>query len=686
MTIENDDRLLVNRADKSYQIKYEKIKKDITDGVKGDINAFPEAPEDGEQYGRENGRWTKIVHTPEYTDADVDDHLNTTANSNGKILSYDGSDYVWVDDKTGGDGGGTDGDAKLFTYTHPSGTPSTVQKRLEQRTSVKDFGAKGDGITDDTNSIQAAIDWVGDNGGGTVYFPPGTYMVELKGTKASGTNSWHQCALSVNYDNVHLVGAGQGATVIRSIATSFQVLDYGKEPNTTYKDTSYGLIEVIKYPFGNAGGDENGNNAGTPVQGGSISGISFDNNCASDLVCSGGVVHLKHTYNYTVENVTIQNSPFYGLAMQNGGFRNVTLNNLRLQEINRDGIDLKDNGNMSEGIQINNIYCKKVCRGDLNPLEGADDPNPNDPNEFSTFAAIDVQGMGLQLNNISIVDMGSDMAGCGVRIKQAGKDGKRGNSGRMASINNVYIRTGKTLKYGIQVKAGNVSISNAKIITSRCETGIGLMQNHCSVTNSYIEGCTVGLDLNKRSKTGHSEDNADDKAVLDAEFPDGLGADFAMIQSNAFANCLDCCVRVRRPKCNVSNNTFRQAPIGIDANDGIVDTAVITGNIFHTTIQNDISVNNNKALFRDSNIGDWAPRIYVTNYSDRPPILHIEGSDGDKAIKIDSRGIGFYGTNPVAKQETRGKLSGNDLSQTNNAVKDLIRNLAQIGLIKDGTN
>ena len=42
---------------------------------------------------------------------------------------------------------------------------------------VKDKGAKGDGETDDTASIQAAIDEVGGTGG-TVFVPDGTYMVD----------------------------------------------------------------------------------------------------------------------------------------------------------------------------------------------------------------------------------------------------------------------------------------------------------------------------------------------------------------------------------------------------------------------------------------------------------------------------------------------------------------------------
>lgn len=42
---------------------------------------------------------------------------------------------------------------------------------------VQDFGAQGDGTTDDTSAIQAASDAVYNSGGGVVYFPPGVYMV-----------------------------------------------------------------------------------------------------------------------------------------------------------------------------------------------------------------------------------------------------------------------------------------------------------------------------------------------------------------------------------------------------------------------------------------------------------------------------------------------------------------------------
>lgn len=51
----------------------------------------------------------------------------------------------------------------------------SVQDKLREVVSVKDFGAVGDGVADDTTAIQNAINCVGTNG--TVFFPDGEYRV-----------------------------------------------------------------------------------------------------------------------------------------------------------------------------------------------------------------------------------------------------------------------------------------------------------------------------------------------------------------------------------------------------------------------------------------------------------------------------------------------------------------------------
>ena len=67
--------------------------------------------------------------------------------------------------------------AALVHY-NPAGTgavATNVQSKLRETVSVKDFGAVGNGTTNDAVAIQAAINSL--TSGGTVFFPAGTYLV-----------------------------------------------------------------------------------------------------------------------------------------------------------------------------------------------------------------------------------------------------------------------------------------------------------------------------------------------------------------------------------------------------------------------------------------------------------------------------------------------------------------------------
>lgn len=72
--------------------------------------------------------------------------------------------------------------------------------------SVKDSGAVGDGVTDDTSAIQSAINTVQGFGGGVVFFPTGTY-------KTTST-------LNVTSNAVYLLGEGRQASIIAPTAMS----------------------------------------------------------------------------------------------------------------------------------------------------------------------------------------------------------------------------------------------------------------------------------------------------------------------------------------------------------------------------------------------------------------------------------------------------------------------------------
>jgi len=66
-------------------------------------------------------------------------------------------------------------DASLVTYDPPftGSVPTNVEEKLSETVSVKDFGAVGDGTTNDSTAFSLAINAISAAGGGTLYVPEG---------------------------------------------------------------------------------------------------------------------------------------------------------------------------------------------------------------------------------------------------------------------------------------------------------------------------------------------------------------------------------------------------------------------------------------------------------------------------------------------------------------------------------
>jgi hypothetical protein len=95
---------------------------------------------------------------------------------------------------------------------------------------VKDYGALGDGATDDINALDAAATALGSSGG-TIYFPPGFYIInstwDLKSTGAPA--------------KIKIKGAGQSASVIQCKDATLGIdLEYA----TSYGNVSFEGIEL----------------------------------------------------------------------------------------------------------------------------------------------------------------------------------------------------------------------------------------------------------------------------------------------------------------------------------------------------------------------------------------------------------------------------------------------------------
>lgn len=100
-----------------------------------------------------------------------------------------------------------------FIAAGTGATQRTAQNKMRDIVSAKDFGATGDGVTDDTAAIQLALNAI--SSGGEVWLPAGTYSASV---------------LSMAY-STRFSGAGMGATTVK--------LKNAATANTTLLTTNY---------------------------------------------------------------------------------------------------------------------------------------------------------------------------------------------------------------------------------------------------------------------------------------------------------------------------------------------------------------------------------------------------------------------------------------------------------------
>lgn len=90
---------------------------------------------------------------------------------------------------------------------YPAGT---IGAKLKESISVKDFGAYGDDVHDDTIAIQAAVTYVQNQGGGEIFFPHGTYKITS--------------AIAITGNTVSMRGGTRFTTLIKQYTLNAEVL------------------------------------------------------------------------------------------------------------------------------------------------------------------------------------------------------------------------------------------------------------------------------------------------------------------------------------------------------------------------------------------------------------------------------------------------------------------------------
>ena len=210
----------------------------------------------GKLYTYAAGTTTPLVT---YTDS-----TGATANTNPVILDSRGEANVWIGSAAYKFKLATSTDTELWTvdnitsvdafiaslagatgsslvgYT-PSGTgavTTTVQAKLRQTLSVKDFGATGDGTTDDTTAFQNALTAAA---GKSLYVPNGTYL----------------CTGLTIYSGTNMYGDSPSTSIIKAkgtLGTSTALLKNANQSGTAYAYTDVGIaVSNIRFDGNNLG-------------------------------------------------------------------------------------------------------------------------------------------------------------------------------------------------------------------------------------------------------------------------------------------------------------------------------------------------------------------------------------------------------------------------------------------------
>ena len=196
---------------------------------------------------------------------------------------------------------GTATNANVVAYD-PAGTgavATTVQAKLRENVSVKDFGAVGDGVTDDTAAIQAALTYVTSSGGGTVLFPTGTYSVSQ---------------LEV-LDNTYLLG--QEKAVLKANTPEKNIININN-PGFVVQNVTVDNLELdgqMLYTSGPSSG-VNLESGCCGIYGKYVSNLTVKNCVIHDFVACGIGTYSPIPSSYFTQNITIENNRIYNILFR----------------------------------------------------------------------------------------------------------------------------------------------------------------------------------------------------------------------------------------------------------------------------------------------------------------------------------------------------------------------------------
>ncbi len=331
-------------------------------------------------------------------------------------------------------------------------TERSLQDRAADVFNVKDYGAKGDGVITDNVAINAA-DAAAATNGGTVFYPPGTYLVDHN--ELVGTSQQRACINVSSF--VWHVGSGTGATIIKVKDSA------DSSPFVFHNTVDSGVFNL----------QIDGNRANQTEGNGNASPTGTDPH---------GIKAFQNVTRLTLHNLYIHDMHDYGIGIQALTAKDCDIGHIKIERSGADGIDCKNEDDASEGNRIHNITIDTINLQTGPPAGGQQ-------------AGVNTRA-GWKLTNIEVINLvGNEV---GVRFN-SGELTQSGGLSRRQSLTNFFIQaTTSSTTIGIMADSVEATYSNGVIVN--VNNGIQVRQRENVFSNIVIDG--VGNDgLNLVSNT-----------------------------------------------------------------------------------------------------------------------------------------------------------------------------------------
>ncbi|HET6941609.1 MAG TPA: glycosyl hydrolase family 28-related protein [Sphingomicrobium sp.] len=292
--------------------------------------------------------------------------------------------------------------AIAFTQSRPAGIlgTRTADRRTGVILDVRQFGARGDGRSDDRVAIQRAIDEATRVGGGTVHLPAGTYAVSRAAPSAFAI---------LLRSGVFLEGTGRSSVVKLQAGSGGHLINVTREANCGIR----GMV---------------------------LDGNRLEQPSLGHGFRSGGVDGLQ------LEDLLIVNAFHYGIGLEGGDNRGVVIRRVEIADCGGDGIDIKNKSNDNSIVTISDV---SVRRWGLRT-------------DSQTQAGIDCRGP-VRLSGIRVSNPVADDA-VGVRMRQGEIGDVNGLGAHNARLENFDVQMGNgRTQVGVDVVARSVVAANGTV-------------------------------------------------------------------------------------------------------------------------------------------------------------------------------------------------------------------------------